>query len=42
MPAELAGNYVLAELLLDTSFIILRDLDNTIDVAVDISFVNVL
>ena len=42
MPAELTGYDVFAKLLLNTLFVVLRDLDNAVYVAVDISFVDVL
>ena len=42
MSAQLAGDDVLAQLLLYASLVVLGNLDDTVDVAVDICLVDVL
>ena len=40
--AQLACNNIFAQLLLNTSFVVLRDLDHAVDVTVDVCFIDIL
>lgn len=42
VPAQLVGHHVFGELLLDDLLVVLLDLDNAVDVAVDVAFEHVL
>ena len=42
VPAQLIGHHVFGELLLDDLLVVLLDLDDAVDVAVDVAFEHVL